>query len=150
VLGVNGSGYTRPGSAGSRFADRIRAAVATDPDVVVVQGSLNERHSSQARLTPSVRGTLTRLREEVGDEAVLVVLGASYNPGTPAATIDWINETLAGGALAAEARFVDPAEENWTDPEDPAVWADPIHPNDTGHRQIADRLAPILSTLVEG
>jgi lysophospholipase L1-like esterase len=40
--------------------------------------------------------------------------------------------------------IVDPAAENWTDPAEPGVWADPIHPNDRGHAQIADRLAPLL------
>jgi lysophospholipase L1-like esterase len=72
------------------------------------------------------------------------VVGASYNPGTPDAVIDRVDRAVARAAASAGVPFVDPAAENWTDPADPGVWADPIHPDDRGHAQIADRLAPLL------
>ena len=147
VLGVSGTGYARSGE-GSTFAQRIDRAVTIDSDVIVVQGSLNERHSSLEVLAPAATETLARLAAEVGDDTRVVVLGANYNPGTPAATIDGINRTIEAAADAAGLQFVDVAALNWTDPADPTVWADPIHPNDAGHQRIADRLAELLPGVV--
>jgi hypothetical protein len=44
---------------------------------------------------------------------------------------------------------VDPAVENWTDPTDATIWADPDHPNDAGHRVIAGHVVELLRGLVE-
>jgi lysophospholipase L1-like esterase len=149
LLGVRGSGYSVTGSSGSTYAPRVDAALATHPDVVVVQGSLNERRSSPGRLAAAARVTLSRLAEAAPADVAVVVVGASYNPGTPDATIDWINGAIAAAAQAAGLRFVDPAAENWTDPDVPALWSDPIHPGDEGHRAIADHLAELLDAIVE-
>jgi lysophospholipase L1-like esterase len=148
LLGVRGSGYSVGGSADNTYADRVDAALATQPDVVVVQGSLNERRSSPARLAAAAGATLSRLAETAPPDVAVVVVGASYNPGTPDATIDWINAAISAAADAADLRFVDPAAENWTDPSDPALWSDPIHPDDDGHGLIADHLAPLLDEIV--
>jgi lysophospholipase L1-like esterase len=143
VLGIGGSGYVVP-EPGRTYADRISVALRADPDLVVVQGSLNERNTPLSDLAPAVAGTLTRLRVELGETAVLV-LGASYVPGVPDEVIDGINGTIRTAAEQLGLRFVDVAAENWTDPADPSVWADPIHPNDRGHLQIAQRLAPLIT-----
>ena len=146
VLGVGGSGYTRPGGGGT-FDSRVARAVATHADVIVVQGTLNERHVSPAALAPAALATLRHLRADADPGTTILVLGASYSPGTPAATIDRINATVRGAAEAVRLRFVDPAAQNWTDAADPGVWADPDHPNDRGYQRIADRLEPLLRSL---
>ena len=79
---------------------------------------------------------------------LVVVLGSTYVPGTPDATIDWINAAVGAAAERLGLVFVDPAAENWADPDDPTIWADPDHPNDTGHQLIADRLALRLAALL--
>lgn len=147
VLGVSGSGYARVGD-GSTFDQRIDRAVAIDSDVIVVQGSLNERHSPLEVLAPAATATLRRLAVEAGEDTEVVVLGAAYNPGTPTATMDGINRTIETAADAAGLPFVDVAALNWTDPADPSIWADPIHVNDAGHRLIADRLEELLRDTV--
>jgi lysophospholipase L1-like esterase len=45
---------------------------------------------------------------------------------------------------------VNPAQENWTDPADPAIWADLLHPNDAGHRLLAEALVPLLQAALDG
>jgi lysophospholipase L1-like esterase len=147
-LGVGGSGYVQPGR-GSIFDERIERAVSTDPDVIVVQGSLNERRTPADELAPAALRTLAHLRAAVGPDTVVLVLGASYTPGTERAVIDAINEAVVAAAERAGFRFVDPAVENWTDPTAADIWSDPNHPNDAGHQLIADRLAPVLRSLVE-
>jgi lysophospholipase L1-like esterase len=147
ILGVGGSGYSVPGR-GSTFGERVDHAVATHPDVIVVQGSLNERTSTPQALTAAADDTLSRLRSEADAHTRILVVGASYTPGTPDATIDWINQAIQGAATKAGLRFVDPAAGNWTDPHDAAIWFDGNHPNDAGYQLVADHLKPLLTALV--
>jgi lysophospholipase L1-like esterase len=148
VLGVGGSGYTRPG-AGSTFGQRVDRAVDTDADVIVVQGSLNERRGAPGALAPAALATLRHLRAEADPDTEVLVVGASYSPGTPDATIDWINGDIRDAAVQVGFRFVNPAVENWTDPDDPTIWNDPNHPNDAGHQLIADRMSSLLQATVQ-
>jgi lysophospholipase L1-like esterase len=143
VLGVGGSGYLVPGR-GSTFGERIDRAVATDADVILVQGSLNERASKVADLAPAALDTLKRLRAEADPKAEIVVLGASYTPGTDPAVIDGINGAVSAAADTVGLQFVDVAAQNWTDPANRSIWADPNHPNDVGHQLVADHLEKIL------
>jgi lysophospholipase L1-like esterase len=148
-LGVGGSGYVQSGR-GSTFDQRVERAVATEPDVIVVQGSLNERRTPLSELEPAALIALAHLRSAIDPGTVVLVVGSSYTPGTDRAVIDGINDTVAAAAERAGFEFVDPAAENWTDPADAAIWADPNHPDDRGHQQIADRLAPLLESMLHG
>ena len=149
-FGVSGSGYSVPGPYDSLFAERIAPLAAAHPDVVVVQGSLNERGSTAGALAPAAEETLAELRTALDPGTPVLVLGASYNPGTPDATMDWINAAVADAAAGNGLPFIDVARANWTDPADPSVWADTIHPDDRGHQLIAERLAPLLRVVLRG
>jgi lysophospholipase L1-like esterase len=146
-FGVGGSGYSVPGPHHSLFGRRIPQLVAMHPDLVVVQGSLNERHSTPAQLGPAATSTLARLRTALPPGTPVLVVGASYNPGTADATIDWINQEVAAAATAAGLPFVNPAAARWLDPHQPRLWSDTIHPDDRGHQLVADALAPLLQDL---
>ncbi|NYJ08978.1 SGNH/GDSL hydrolase family protein [Petropleomorpha daqingensis] len=146
-FGVGGSGYSVPGPHHSLFAQRIPQLVALHPDLVVVQGSLNERHSTPEALGPAARTTLAELKAALPPGTPVLVVGACYNPGTADPTIDWINAGVSRAAAAAELPFVDPAAAGWLDPHDPGLWFDTIHPDDRGHQRFADALAPLLRDL---
>jgi lysophospholipase L1-like esterase len=141
VLGVSGSGYTQGGGAGITFGERVDAAVATDADVIVVQGSLNERNSTPEALASAARTTLERLRREADPRTKILIVGSTYAPGTPDGTIDWINDAIGEAAARIGLPFVDPTAEHWIDATDPGLWADVNHPDDAGYRLVADRLA---------
>ncbi|MCW2634147.1 MAG: hypothetical protein JWQ99_514 [Blastococcus sp.] len=142
VLGIGGSGYTRGGV--NIFDNRVGQAVATHADVIVVQGSLNERNGSPGQLAPAALSTLRHVRSAADPGTVILVVGASYSPGTPAATIDWINAAVGQAAAKAGVQFVNPAAQHWSDPADPTIWANADHPNDRGYQLIADRMQPLL------
>ena len=144
-FGVGGSGYSVPGPHHSLFSERIPQLVAMHPDLVVVQGSLNERRSTPGRLRPAAADTLAELRGALGPGVPILVVGASYNIGTPDATIDWINAAVAEAAAGAELPFLDMS--GWLDPQDRSLWSDTIHPDDDGHQLMADRLAARLQDL---
>src|SRR3954466_11396702 len=57
LLGVGGSGYSVPGPHRNVFADRIKTAVASRPEIIVVQGSLNERRSTPQALAREATAT---------------------------------------------------------------------------------------------
>jgi lysophospholipase L1-like esterase len=149
VLGVSGSGYVQDG-AGTPFDRRILPAVSGAPDVVVIQGSINERDTAVEELAPAVADTLGRLVRAAGPDTAVVVVGASYVPEVPGTKVDRINDTVRAVAARLGLPFVDVAAENWSDPADPSIWADLSHPNDAGAEQIAERLAPVLQAVVAG
>ncbi|MGY1809958.1 SGNH/GDSL hydrolase family protein [Blastococcus sp. SYSU D00669] len=148
VLGAGGSGYSVPGPYDAVFAERLGLAVEGDPALIVVQGSLNERRSSPGVLAPAARTTLAALRDLAAPGTRVLVVGAADNPGTPEATIDWINRAVRAAADDAGLAFVDPAAEDWLDRDDARLWADTIHPSDLGHQVFADRLAASVRGLV--
>ena len=148
VLGVGGSGYVRGGSGNVPFDERIPAAVAGNPDVVVVQGTINERSTPSPELAAAVTDTLTRLVAGAGPDTTVLVVGASHVPGVPVQYVDKVNDVVRAEAARQGLLFVDVAAEVWSDPADPSIWADPYHVNDAGARAIAERLAPVLEGLV--
>jgi lysophospholipase L1-like esterase len=141
--GIIGSGYSTPGQ-GRPYGQRLTTAVAGRPDVIVVQGSLNDQAVDPATLAERALDTLSRLRERADPDTEILIMGASHTPATPDTTIDAINGAIGGAAQTVGLPFVDPVAENWTDPADPDVWSDGNHPNDAGFQRIADGLAPIL------
>jgi lysophospholipase L1-like esterase len=147
VLGVGGTGYVNDGP-GSTFADRIRQAVDSDPDVIVVEGSVNDRDSDTEDLTAAALRTLTQLRAQADPETQVVVIGAFQTPGYGAKTVTRINHALEAAADHAGVDFVDPVAAHWIDPTDDLLWADENHPNDVGHQRIADRLKALLRELL--
>jgi lysophospholipase L1-like esterase len=150
VLGVGGSGYVRGGAGNVPFDERILPAVSGNPDVVVIQGSINERSTPTPELSAAVADTLTRLVRAAGPDTAVVVLGASHVPGVPVEYVDKVNDVVRAEAARQGLRFVDVAAEVWSDPADPTIWADPYHVNDAGAQQIAQRLAPVLQAVVAG
>jgi len=150
VLGVGGSGYVLGGSDDLPFDERILPAVAGNPDVVVIQGTINERITSTRELKPAVVDTLTRLVRAAGPDTEVVVVGASHVPGLPDADVDRVNDVVRAEAARQGLLFVDVVAEGWSDPTDPSIWKDRYHVNDVGAQQVADRLAPVLRTVLGG
>ncbi len=149
VLGVGGSGYVVPGR-GSTYEQRIDRAVQFHPDVVVVQGSINERRTDLDLLATAAERTLGELKAQAGDHTRILVLGASYVPGEKVRTVRGINDTIAAAAADVGLPFVNPATQNWSDPQDASIWADSKHLNDRGAGQVADHLVPLLREMVRG
>jgi len=141
LLGIRGTSYL---SSVTPYRERIDQAAAGGADVIVVQGSLNDRGWDLTALPPAARDTLRALRAEADPATEILVLGASYTPGCPDATIDVINEAVGSAAAEVGLPFLNPPDGRWPDPADPALWADPIHPSDAGYQVIAAHLAPVL------
>lgn len=155
VDGVRGSGYLKPGLDGGTFGERIaQLDPSLDPDLVIVEGSINDR-----RLFP------TGYRQAVGSawdalaalypDARIVILGPAPQVlpvEKPTAAID---ADLAAMAATRGWWYISPIGEDWITSSNYASVIDSSdfgrdHPSTEGHAYLAQRLAEDLHRLAEG
>jgi lysophospholipase L1-like esterase len=154
VAGVRGSGYLKPGLDGGSFGERIAELdPGLDPDLIIVQGSINDRRL----YGPGYREAVTSAWDAMSatyPDATIVVLGPAPQvlPVEPATA--QIDDDLAGLAADRGWWYVSPVDEQWIteanylDVIDTGVGRD--HPSTAGHAYLADRLATSLQKLGEG
>lgn len=151
VRGVRGSGYLKPGLDGPAFGERI-AHLSPDiaPDLVLIQGSINDRREPAAGYADAVNAAwddLTALYPEVP----IVVLGPAPHElpvGAATARIDRDLERLAG---ARGWWYISPVQEEWITDANYLQLIDVgigrKHPSTDGHRYLAEHVAEALLTL---
>ncbi|MET0734318.1 MAG: SGNH/GDSL hydrolase family protein [Microbacterium sp.] len=154
VNGVRGSGYLKPGLDGPAYGERIAALDPNlDPDLVIVEGSINDRRLFPAGYQDAVTAAWDALAALYPDATILVLGPAPQVLPVEAATAR-IDRSLA--TLAAERGwpYVSPITEEWITP---ANYLDVIdigigrnHPSTEGHAYLADRLGRTLATFAEG
>lgn len=154
VDGVRGSGYLKPGLDGGSFGERVAALdPALDPDLVLLQGSINDR-----RLYPDgYRGAVTAVWDAVAatyPDATVVILGPAPQVLPVEAATGQIDDDLAALAAGRGWWYISPVDEGWiTEATYDAVIDTGIgrdHPSTEGHAYLADRVAEALRTLGEG
>lgn len=145
LVARSGSGYA---ASTDPFVSVPRvAAVATSlPDVIIVQGSGNDR--GDGRLFAAATGLYLTYRV-VAPQARIIVVGPTGAPNAKHGNIDEIRRHLRDAAGVAGVTFLDPKAERWLNPATDYA-PDGIHPNDGGHARLADRLFSALSGLGVG
>ena len=151
VNGVRGSGYLKPGLDGPAFGERIAALdPALAPDLVIIQGSINDREQGDAGYREAVNSAWDAM-SAIYPEAQIVILGPAPHILPVGAGTTRIDADLA--ALAAERGwwYISPIAESWITP---ANYLDVIdvdfgrrHPSTGGHRYLAERLAADLDEM---
>lgn len=151
VDGVRGSGYLKPGLDGPTFGERIAALDPTsDPDLVIIQGSINDRASGEAGYRDAVNAAWDGLVALYPDATILVLGPAPHELPVGAATAR-IDRDLAALAQVRGWWYISPIERNWITEQN---YLDVIdvdlgnkHPSTDGHRYLADQLAAALGEL---
>jgi lysophospholipase L1-like esterase len=152
VDGVRGSGYLKPGADGPAYGERIAALdPALDPDVIIVEGSINDRTLYPSGYRDAVTSAWDALQARYPD-AEIVILGPSPQVlpvQRPTAAID---EDLSELAAARGWWYISPIAENWITEADylDVIDTGPIgrnHPSTAGHAYLAQRLADDLKRL---
>lgn len=149
VDGVRGSGYLKPGLDGPAFGERIAALDPTlDPDLVIIQGSINDRAAGAAGYREAVTAAWDALAATYPD-ATIVVLGPAPHElpvGDATARIDHDLAALAGGR---GWWYISPVQEAWiTDQNYLAVIDVDLgkkHPSTDGHRYLAEKVVAALA-----
>lgn len=151
VNGVRGSGYQKPGLDGPDFGTRIKALDADiSPDLVIIQGSINDRRSDPAGYPAAVRAAWDDLSAKFPRTPIVVLGPAPHELPVGAATAR-IDRDLA--RLAAERGwwYISPVQEDWITPADYVRLIDVDlgrrHPSDAGHIYLAERVAAALEGL---
>ncbi|MBF0816868.1 SGNH/GDSL hydrolase family protein [Microbacterium paludicola] len=154
VDGGRGSGYLRPGIDRPDFATRI---AALDPsaayDLIVIQGSINDRHSPAQGYGAAVNAAWDELVRIYPDTPV-VVLGPAPQvlPVEPATAR--IDRDLASLAADRQWWYISPIRDQWITPENYATVIDTSelgrdHPSVAGHAYLAQRLAEALHEITD-
>lgn len=151
VDGVRGSGYLKPGLDGPDFGTRIAALdPALDPDLVIIQGSINDRRLPAAGYRTAVDAAWDTLTA-IYPAAQIVVLGPAAQVLPVEDATARIDRDLAGAAAARGWWYISPIQESWiTDDNyltviDTGIGND--HPTTEGHRYLAERLAAAVAAI---
>lgn len=151
VDGVRGSGYLRAGIDGPAFGARIAELdPAIAPDLIIVQGSINDRLLYPAGYSDAVEAAWDALEAKY-PSAQIVILGPAphvlpVEPQTAA-----IDRELAGLAAARAWWYISPVRDEWITLENYAAVIDTglgrEHPSTPGHRYLAERLAAAVAAI---
>ncbi|KRF19777.1 hypothetical protein ASG90_20320 [Nocardioides sp. Soil797] len=135
VYGFSGSGFSAHASECGTvsYADRAARAVQHGADLVVVEGGLNDIHSSDEAIRSGVRRLLTRLQD-----VEVVVVGPVPAPSRMP-SVAHVDDVLAQECAAAGVRFV-----SMIDLELDYLDGD-LHLTPEGHREFGDDVADALA-----
>lgn len=151
VDGVRGSGYLKPGIDGPTFGERIAALdPSLAPDLVIVQGSINDREQGEAGYREAVAAAWDALAATY-PEAAIVILGPAPHQLPAAAGTVRIDRDLGELAAARGWWYISPLADGWITEQN---YLDVIdvevgrrHPSTDGHRYLAEKLAAALGEL---
>ncbi len=153
VDGVRGSGYLKPGLDGPDFGTRIGALdPSLDPDLIIVQGSINDRREPAAGYRAAVDAAWDALAAKY-PRAQIVILGPAPQVLPVEAATARIDRDLQSAAAARGWWYLSPVQDDWITPENYAAVIDTSelghdHPSTAGHRYLAERLAAAVAGLV--
>lgn len=150
VDGVRASGYLRVGLDGGTYGERIADLdPGLDPDLIIVEGSINDRMFYPDGYTDAVTAAWDSL-EALYPDAAIVILGPAPQVLPVEEPTAQIDADLAGLAAARGWWYISPIAEGWITESNylDVIDTGPIgrdHPSTDGHAYLAERVADSLS-----
>jgi lysophospholipase L1-like esterase len=153
VDGVRGSGYLKPGLDGGAYGERIAALdPALDPDLIIIEGSINDRRLPAEGYRDAVTAAWDALAA-LYPSASVVVLGPAPQVLPVEEATARIDADLSALAAARGWWYISPIADEWITPENYAGVIDTAigryHPSTAGHAYLASRLAEALAEMSE-
>lgn len=156
VLASNGSGYIARGPAADAHTFPEQAElVPADAQVVIMMGSRNDMPSADKpdTITQAAAAAMDAIKARA-PHAKIQVIGPPWINQKPSSGIIAVNAAVEAAAKRASLPYVDSLEAGWfaetdnltNDGRSKFIASDRIHPNDAGHRYLADRIAPIVQS----
>ncbi|WP_235008227.1 SGNH/GDSL hydrolase family protein [Microbacterium timonense] len=152
VDGVRGSGYLKPGIDGPSYGERIAALdPALDPDVILVEGSINDRRLYPDGYRDAVTAAWDALQARYPD-ADIVILGPAPQVLPVEDATRSIDEDLSDLAAARGWWYISPIAEDWITEANylGVIDTGPIgrdHPSTDGHAYLAERVAAAIERM---
>jgi len=151
VNGVRGSGYLKPGLDGPTFGERIAALdPALAPDLVIIQGSINDREQGVTGYREAVTAAWDALTATYPGAAI-VVLGPAPHVLPVGEETARIDTDLGELAAARGWWYISPVAQHWITEQN---YLDVIdvevgrrHPSTEGHRYLAEKVAAALDEM---
>lgn len=139
VHGVGGTGYVAGGPCGGQhLATRLDAALAAHPRMLIVQAGINDRGKTGVG---DAAETLFAEAKRKSPETAIVAVGPFAPAAATGVELDQVAAEVEKAARAADVVYVDPR--GWSFP----LTEDKLHPTETGHIKIGQRLAAELPPL---
>lgn len=145
-LAIAGTGYSTgqpdglcPSSGCNSYVGIIPAAVAADPDIVIVSGGRNDL--SRLHLEQAVTVFYTELRRQL-PEARLVVTSPLWDDGPTPEALVTLREQVEREATRVGAEYLDLGDIFLDRPD--LIASDELHPNEEGLALIAERIHELL------
>ncbi|KAA0108807.1 SGNH/GDSL hydrolase family protein [Mycolicibacterium sp. P9-22] len=138
------AGYGVRGDHNSTFGDLTARAVRPDDALVVFFGSRNDQPVDALEVAGLARNAFELARRRA-PTARLLVIGPPWPTADVPVRITQIRDALALVAMASGARFVDPLVERWFVGRPELIAIDGVHPTDTGHRYLAERISALIA-----
>lgn len=133
VNAVGGTGFANPGACGGQtYGDRVPAVLALHPELVLIEGGLNDDAVAPAHETNAERAVLERL----ASVPTVIVVGPPKAPTRPHTAA--IDRALAAGAAADQRRYI--STQKWSLP----LRGDRLHMTAAGHPIFARDLATAI------
>ncbi|GAB3604176.1 hypothetical protein GCM10027411_22520 [Microbacterium aureliae] len=154
VDGVRGSGYLKPGIDGPAYGERIAMLdAALDPDLIIVEGTINDRRMPVAGYRDAVTAAWDAL-SALYPAASIVVLGPAAHVLPVEEAVVRIDADLAELAALRGWWYISPIAEEWIGAGNYAHVIDSgagrNHPSTEGHRYLAARVAEALAAIGHG
>jgi lysophospholipase L1-like esterase len=147
VSGRPGSGYLTEGGEGTTFLGEARGIVTPDDRVVVVFGSRNDE---EADVTTAAEATFEAIERNAPGAKVIAIAPFPTTGETNETNTDvprYLRKMIGQLRVAATRKnvtFVDPIRDGWFFGRPDLIGSDTWHPNDAGHRHMADKITPIV------
>ncbi|TQJ32595.1 SGNH/GDSL hydrolase family protein [Microbacterium sp. SLBN-146] len=152
VDGVSGSGYLKPGLTGPAYPERIAALdPGIDPDLIIVEGSINDRRLPAEGYRETVNAAWNALAEKYPDARIVIMGPAPQVLPVEKATAR-IDQDLAELAAARGWWYISPLADDWITTENYRTVIDTSdlgrnHPSTEGHAYLAERLVDAIERL---
>ncbi|MEI6697737.1 GDSL lipase [Mycolicibacterium sp.] len=143
VAAEGGAGYGQRGSRGSIFQDLTAQAARRNDALVIFFGSRNDEPVDPQTFPALAAGTF-QLARFAAPGAKILVIGPPWPTAGPPPAVLKIRDSLRDQATLAGAAFIDPIAEGWFVGRPNLIGPDGVHPTDTGHAYLAEKIAPLI------
>ena len=151
VDGIRGSGYLKAGIDGPDYGTRIAELDPTlDPDLIIVQGSINDRRLPAAGYRAAVDAAWDALSQTY-PRAQIGILGPAPQVLPAESATARIDRDLAAAAAERGWWYISPLKEEWITSDNYLdiidTGAGNNHPSTAGHRYLAERLTEAVAAI---
>jgi lysophospholipase L1-like esterase len=148
VITADASGYVTRGVGFATYGD-LADDVPEDSAAVVILGSDDDANKPYEKIKAAVLATFATIHARAPHARILAIATFWVNKHPPKGIIT-SRDAVRDAAKQAGVMFADPIAEGWmVDDPSKTIGGDGLHPTDTGQRELAERLEPLLAELLK-